>query len=108
LLGRVTGGDALTGLLPAVKAVGAGWRQRIGQDGKSLPARLTDPAPHPDALVLVIVTLTPSPAVADDGVVEAEGASPRQKCQRNHPGSLLSFPSGSAIKRITAGVKARR
>ncbi len=52
------------------------------------------------------MTLPPSPAVADDGVVEADGTSPRQKLQRNHPGSLLSFPSGSAIKRITAGVKA--
>jgi hypothetical protein len=56
--------------------------------------------------MLVIVTLTPSPAVADDGVVKADGASSRQKRQRNHPGSLLSFPSGSAIKRTTAGVKA--
>ena len=26
----------------------------------------------------------------------------------DHPGSMLSFASGSAIKRITAGVKARR
>jgi hypothetical protein len=58
--------------------------------------------------VFVVVTLTPSPAVADDGVVKADGTSPRQKLKRSHPGSLLSFPSGSAIKRITAGVKARR
>jgi hypothetical protein len=108
LLGRITGGDVLTGLLSAVKAVVAEWRQPIGQDGKRLPARLTDSAPNPDAFVLVIVTLTPSPAVADDGVVKTDGTSPRQKLQRNHPGSPLSFPSGSAIKRITAGVKARR
>jgi hypothetical protein len=54
------------------------------------------------------VTLTQAPSVADDGVVKANGTSPRQEVQRNHPGSMLSFTSGSAIKRITAGVKARR
>jgi len=106
LLGRVTGGDALTGLLPAVKAVGAGWRQRIGQDGKSLPARLTDSAPHPDAFVLVVVRITEPSSVANDRVLPADGTSPRQEAQRNHPGSVLSSASGSAIKRITAGVKA--
>ena len=29
-----------------------------------------------------------------------------RQVQRDHPGSMLSFASGSAIKRITAGVKA--
>ena len=77
LLGRVTGRDALTGLLPAAKAVGAGWRQRIGQDGKGLPARLTDPAPHPDAFVLVVVSMTESSSVANDRVLLANGTSPR-------------------------------
>jgi hypothetical protein len=108
LLGSFTGGDVLTSLLPAVKAVVAGWRQPIGQDREGLPARLTDSAPHPDAFVLVIVALTQSPSVADDGVVTANGTSPRQEVQRDHPGSMLSFASGSEIKRITAGVKARR
>ena len=46
--------------------------------------------------------------MADDRVVLANRTSPRQKVQRDHPGSMLSFASGSAIKRITAGVKARR
>ena len=77
LLGRVTGGDALTGLLPAEKAVGAGWRQRIGQDGKSLPARLTDPAPHPDAFVLIVVSMTEPSSVANDRVPLTDGTSPR-------------------------------
>jgi len=58
--------------------------------------------------VAVVVALTESPAVADDRVVTANGTSPRQQLQRDHPGSMLSFASGSAIKRITAGVKARR
>jgi hypothetical protein len=46
--------------------------------------------------------------MADDRVVLANRASPRQKFQRDYPGSALSFASGSAMKRITAGVKARR
>jgi hypothetical protein len=57
--------------------------------------------------VPIIVALTKSPSVADDRIVMANRASPRQKVQRDHPGSALSFASGSAIKRITAGVKAR-
>jgi hypothetical protein len=54
------------------------------------------------------MALTESPSVADDRVVTANGTAPRQELQRDHPGSVLSFTSGSAIKRITAGVKARR
>jgi hypothetical protein len=46
--------------------------------------------------------------MADDRVVVAYRASPRETVQGDHPGSMLSFASGSAIKRITAGVKARR
>jgi hypothetical protein len=59
-------------------------------------------------LALVIVTLTESPSVADDRVLTANGTSPRQEIQWDHPGSMLSFASGSEIKIITAGVKARR
>jgi len=58
--------------------------------------------------MLVVVGLPESPPVADDGVVLAERAQPRQEIQRNYPGSTLSLGSGSATKRITAGVKARR
>jgi hypothetical protein len=58
--------------------------------------------------MLVVVTLAQSPPVADDGVVKANGTSPWEEVQRDHPGSMLSFTSGSAIKKITAGVKARR
>ena len=55
---------------------------------------------------MVIVALTQSPPVADDRVLTANRASPREKVQRDHPGSALSSASGSAIKRITAGVRA--
>jgi hypothetical protein len=44
----------------------------------------------------------------DDRVVPANRAPPRKEIQRDHPGSMLSFASGSAIKIITVGVKARR
>jgi hypothetical protein len=108
LLSAVAGCDPLAGLLSAVQAVMPGRREPIGQDREGFLTRLTDSAPRPDAFVLVIVALTESPSMADDRVVAANGTSPRQEVQRNHPGSMLSFTSGSAIKRITAGVKARR
>jgi len=101
-LDGVAGGDPLTGLLPATQAEGGGWRQPIGQDRKSLPARPTDSAAHPNAFLPVIVGWTKSTPVADDSVVPAGWTSPRQELQRNYPGTMLSFVSGSAIKRITA------
>jgi hypothetical protein len=52
------------------------------------------------------VALAESPSVTDDRGLPADGTLPRQEGQRDHPGSMLSFASGSAIKRITAGVKA--
>jgi hypothetical protein len=106
LLCSITSGDVLTGLLPAVKSVVAGWRQPIGQDGEGLPARSADSTPYPDGFMLLIVALTQSSPVANNCVTTANGTSPRQEVQRDHPGSALSSASGSAIKRITAGVKA--
>jgi hypothetical protein len=82
--------------------------QPVRQDSKRLPARSTNPTPYPDAFVLVVVRLPESPSVADDRVVVAQRTQPRQQMQRNYPGSMLSLVSGSAIKRTTAGVKARR
>ena len=83
-------------------------RQPVRQYSERLPARSTNPATHPDTFVSVIVRLPESPSVADDRVFVAQRAQPRQQMQRNYPGSMLSLVSGSAIKRITAGVKARR
>ena len=71
-------------------------------------ARPTNPAPHPKAFVAVIVGLAEPLSMADDRMLAANRTPPREEAQRNHPGSMLSFASGSAIKRITAGVKARR
>jgi hypothetical protein len=46
--------------------------------------------------------------VTDDGTLAANRAQPGEQFQRDlgHPGSVLFSGSGSAIKRITAGVKA--
>ncbi|MGH9628070.1 MAG: hypothetical protein ACRD7E_06985 [Bryobacteraceae bacterium] len=69
---------------------------------------MADSAPHPNTLVQVIVGVAKPPSVADDCVAPAQRTPPREQRQRDHPGSALSFVAGSAIKRITAGVKARR
>jgi hypothetical protein len=108
LFNGIAGRDVFAGLLPATQAERGRRDQPIGQDRERLSAGVTDPAPYPDASPLVIVSLAKSPAVTDDRVVVANRALPRKEAQGNHPGSMLSFASGSAIKRITAGVKARR
>jgi hypothetical protein len=69
---------------------------------------MTDSATHPNAFVAVIVGAAESPPVTNDRVLPANRAPPREETQWDHPGSMLSFGSDSAIKRITAGVKARR
>ena len=67
---------------------------------------MTDSASHPNVTVMFVVGLAGTLSVADDRVVVANRTSPRQEIQRDYPGSMLSFASGSAIKIITAGVKA--
>ena len=108
LLHGITCGDALTGLLPAMQAERRRRSEPIGQDREGLIARMTDSAAHPNVLVVFVVGLAEPPSMADDRVDVADRTSPRQEVQRDHPGSMLSFASGSAIKIITAGVKARR
>ena len=88
------------------KLKGAEGASQSGKIVKVFPHGLTDSASHPDRFVLIVVALAESPSVADDRGLPADGTLPRQEGQRDHPGSMLSFASGSAIKRITAGVKA--
>jgi hypothetical protein len=59
---------------------------------------------------LLIVRLFFASSVTDDGLVAAKWTPTRQQMQRDqrYPGSVLSSVSESAIKRIKAGVKARR
>ena len=108
LLNGVPFGEALTGLLAATQAEMPRRHQPIGQDREGLATRVADSASHPNAFVPVVVSLTGTPSMANDRVVLADRTSPRQEVQGDHPGSMLSFASGSAIKRIRAGVKARR
>jgi hypothetical protein len=108
LFNGITCGDAFARLLSATQAEMPRRRQPIGQDREGLPAWMTDSAPHPNAFASVIVGLAEAPAVADDRVTLASRTPSWQEVQRDYPGSILSFASSSAIKRITAGVKARR
>ena len=104
----ITGGEVLTGLLSATQAERRRRHQPIGQDREGLATRVADSASHPNAFVPVVVSLTGTPSMANDRVVLADRTSPRQEVQGDHPGSMLSFASGSAIKRITLRVKACR
>jgi hypothetical protein len=108
LLNGIPSGNAFTGLLPAAQAEMPRRHQPIRQNREGLPARMTDSAPRPNAFVSVVMGLTEALSMADDRLIPANGTAPRQEAQWDHPGSMLSFASGSAIKRITAGVKARR
>jgi len=94
--------DALCCLLPAMKAVVAAGRRPDRQDGESLVARRATTATDTNEIVNVIVRLPAALAVADDRSISAERAPAGQQGQRKrgHPGSMLSSPSGSAIKRI--------
>jgi hypothetical protein len=106
LLNRFPCGEPLTGILSTAQSVVCRWCEPLGQDREGFLAWLTDSAPHPDRFALIVVALTSAPSVTDDRGLPADGTLPRQESQRDHPGSMLSFASGSAIKRITAGVKA--
>ena len=67
---------------------------------------MTDPTTYPNVIVMFAVGLAEPPSMADYRLVAANRTAPRQEIQRDYPGSMLSFASGSAIKIITAGVKA--
>jgi hypothetical protein len=105
-LQRISGTDPFTRLLATAQRVMRRRSQPVGQDCESLSARSTQSTSHPDPFAPLIMGCTKSPSVPNDGVTATKRALPRQAFQRNYPGSRLSFPSGSAIKRIKAGVKA--
>jgi hypothetical protein len=98
LLHGITCGDALTGLPSATQTERRRRRQTIGQDREGLVARMTDSASHPNVFIPVIVDLAEPSSVADDRMALAKRTSPKQEVQWDHPGSMLSFVSGSAIK----------
>ena len=98
------------GLFPAAKAVEAVGRRPVRQDGEGQSTGPAHAAADPNPVVAFVVGLFPPSAMTDDGVLAALRTPSWQERQRkrSHPGSDLSSGSGSAIKRITAGVKARR
>src|ERR1700724_1630748 len=95
-------------LLPAVEGVVPGRRRPVGQHRKGLVAGATTAPPNPDLLVAFVVRIFEALSVTEDGPLAANRAQPGEQFQRDlgHPGSVLFSGSGSAIKRITAGVKA--
>jgi hypothetical protein len=106
LLKRIACGDALTSLLSTMQTERRRRGEPIWQDREGLIARMTDSASHPNVIVMFVVGLAGTSSVTNDRVLAADRTSPRQEIQRNYPGSMLSFASDSAIKIITAGVKA--
>jgi hypothetical protein len=63
LLHGITGGDALTGLLPALQTERCRRSKPIRQDREGLVARMTDSASHPNVFVPVIVGLAEPPSM---------------------------------------------
>jgi hypothetical protein len=95
-------------LLPTIEGVASVWRRPDRQNCECPPAEWTSHAANPDAIVLLIMCLFSALSMTDEGLLTAKWTLAGQKMQRErgHPGSVLSFASGSAIKRIKAGVKA--
>jgi hypothetical protein len=108
LFHRFAGGNALAGQLSTAQTERCERRQGARQNREGESAGITDATSNPDKVVVVVMNLPEPAAVADDGLASARRTTAREQAQRNHPGSELSSVSGSAIKRITAGVKARR
>jgi hypothetical protein len=102
--------DLFCCLLSALKAVVTARRRPGRQDRECPVARPAQSTPDADDIVDLVMGLFAPLAMADDRLVTAQRAPPWQHPQREsgHPGSILSSASGSAIKRITAGVKACR
>jgi hypothetical protein len=104
----MTGGDPLTSLLSAVQSELGRRNEPLSQNREGLVAQPANPTPYPDLCVTVVVCLPKPTSVTDNRVTSAKRTPPWQKAQRDHPGSGLAFGSGSATKRIMAGVRARR
>jgi hypothetical protein len=104
----MTRSDSVARLPSASQAVEPAGRQPVRQYRAGPSAVPANSTAYPNALAPIVVTLTQTQSMADNSVVTTDGASPRKEFQRDHPGSMLSFVSGNAIKIIRAGVKARR
>jgi hypothetical protein len=98
----ITRGDAFTGLLSAMQAERCRRRERIGQNGESLPARRTDSAPHPNAFGPLIVHMTEPLSMADDRMILENRTLPWQEIQWDHAArpSLLTL-AGIKVRDVT-------
>ena len=97
-------------LLSTAVAIVARRCRPSGQNSESLLAHRASAPAYPDPIVPFVMSLLAPASMADDRVQAANRTSARQLRQADlsYPGSALSSVHGSAIKRITAGVKARR
>jgi hypothetical protein len=79
-------------------------------DGERPPAKPTPPAPHPNAVLLLVVRRLAPLSVSDDRRSMAHRTPTWHQLQVDpgYPGTALSSAGGNEIKRITAGVKACR
>ena len=97
-------------LSPAIQTVMSVRRRPSRKDGEGFATRAAETAPYPDPVVVFVVGLLAPLAVADDGMVPQRGQRRGNRANGNACTSNadLSRGSGSAIKRIKAGVKAHR
>ena len=70
------------GLLSTSKAVLAVWRRPTGKDGEGLATRTAETTPYPDPVVVFVVGLLATLAVADDRLASAARAVSWQQGQR--------------------------
>ena len=84
-------GDPLTRFLSTAQGIVGRRCEPLRQDREGFLARPTDPAPNPEAFVLVVMTLAEPAPVADDRVVLTDWTSPRQEGQWDHPGLDVVF-----------------
>ena len=84
--------DRIPRLSAALVAVVTIRRRPYRKNGEGLLARRAPAAPHPDPVVLVVVSLLAASSVANDRVAAAERTVPRQLRQTDpgYPGSALS------------------
>jgi hypothetical protein len=102
--------DCLPVLMPAAQRVPTIGRRPTGPNGEGLATQSAEPPAHPDPIWLAVMRLLAPFPVTDDRCLLTQRAPAWHLPQIDprHPGTGLSSDSGSAIKRITAGVKACR
>jgi hypothetical protein len=73
------GGKLFTGQLPTTQGENRRWSKPTRQDRKRFPTTWANSPSHPDRSVPIIVALPTAPAMADDRILQAKRAAPRQQ-----------------------------